>query len=149
MRIDQMKKMILAEIDECIIWPYGQNSKGYGQVRFDGQSRRANRVVCTIVHGDAPAGKNMVAHSCGNPPCINPRHLRWTDAHGNADDRRAHGNYAAGSDHHMARISVGVVKAIRDAHAEGNSSYQDLADRFCLSKSQVARIVKKKSWTHV
>jgi hypothetical protein len=44
--------------------------------------------MCLLAHGEAPPGKNIVAHWCGNAKCVSPRHLRWATQQENADDNR-------------------------------------------------------------
>jgi len=56
---------------DCWIWTAGRLRQGYG--RFDGQL--AHRVAFAFERGPVPDGM-FVLHSCDNPPCVNPGHLR-------------------------------------------------------------------------
>lgn len=74
--------------DECIEWPFGRAERaGYGSVL---NKRRAHVVMLEIVTGEA-AGGRLALHSCDNPPCVNPAHLRWGTPKDNAQDASLRG----------------------------------------------------------
>lgn len=68
---------------------------GYGIVR---RGHRAHRVSYEHFVGSIPSGM-MVLHSCDNPPCVRPDHLRVGTAKDNMSDamnrKRARGQYVA------------------------------------------------------
>ncbi len=82
------------QTDQCIEWPYRRARFGYGLVRppkdLGDTTWMAHNIVLELVKGPAPRGdKPFVAmHICENPPCCNPRHLRWGTHKDNA--RHAH-----------------------------------------------------------
>ena len=78
--------------DECLMWPFGKNQKGYGAVKFEGRMTSASRAMCILAHGRPPKGKNIAAHSCGNGHlgCTNPKHLRWATEEENRKDDILH-----------------------------------------------------------
>jgi Mor family transcriptional regulator len=53
-----------------------------------------------------------------------------------------------GEKHGMSILKNEDVLAIRADHALGNS-YSKLMDKYKMSKSQIARIVTRKSWSHI
>src|SRR5215813_4947597 len=66
---------------EC--WPWqGATKRGYGHLKFHGKSAIAHRIAYQLHYGVAlprgPLTKDsvIVMHTCDNPPCCNPRHLR-------------------------------------------------------------------------
>jgi len=62
--------------DDCIVWPFGTNSKGYGSISIgNGKRDYVHRIACAIANGPIPEGLDVL-HSCDNPPCFNPRHLK-------------------------------------------------------------------------
>jgi len=79
--------------DECVIWPFAKNHKGYGQLGYEGQSYKANRMMCELAHGKPPSPEHQAAHTCGNGhlSCVNPNHLEWKTNFENQMDRVEHG----------------------------------------------------------
>jgi hypothetical protein len=68
-------KKVRAAESGCWEWTGSQDRKGYGWYSHSGQARRAHRVAHEVLVG--PVGDGLqVLHSCDNPPCINPAHLR-------------------------------------------------------------------------
>lgn len=76
--------------DDCTIWPFTVNSKGYGQLGVNRVSKSVHVLACTQAHGPRPEGM-QVAHSCGVKRCINPKHLRWASQAENEADKVLHG----------------------------------------------------------
>jgi len=83
-----IKENVSYSKDECLIWPFALGPRGYGDAYLDGRKDKAHRIMCLLAHGEAPPGKNIVAHWCGNAKCVSPRHLRWATQQENADDNR-------------------------------------------------------------
>jgi hypothetical protein len=48
---------------------------GYGEIYVDGKNQRVHRLMYVIEHGAIPDGF-YILHSCDNPPCFNPDHIR-------------------------------------------------------------------------
>ena len=74
--------------DECLPWPFSGNWNGYGHLGINGKSCKAHRTMCELAHGPPPTPKYVAAHSCHNPPCVNPKHLSWKTPRENLLDRR-------------------------------------------------------------
>lgn len=69
----------------CWEWLGRRNKQGYGLFKVGSQHFRAHRYAYQLAHGEIPDGK-MILHSCDNPPCCNPDHLRPGTALENAND---------------------------------------------------------------
>jgi hypothetical protein len=76
--------------DACWIWAASRDDKGYGTFGFDGVVQKAHRVAYQLSVGPIPDGAHIL-HSCDNPPCVNPAHLRVGTRSDNMRDKVARG----------------------------------------------------------
>jgi hypothetical protein len=101
--------------EECLPWPFGRDGKGYGITSYSGRRIGAHRAMCIIAHGDPPDADAMATHICGNGHlgCVNPRHIRWSNALGNARDKHAHGTTVQGERMWKAKFKADQIVSIR------------------------------------
>lgn len=138
--LNHLRTLAAIDTDQCTLWDRGRCGD-YGTI---GGPQRCHRLVCTWTHGNPEPGMHA-AHTCGNSLCVNPKHLRWATPQQNIDDKARHGTNVHGEQHHMARLTVRDVHAVRRNRAAGYS-LAELARMFGVSKSQVHRIVGHKNW---
>lgn len=62
-------------VDECWEWVKFRDPKGYGRTSYQGRQILSHRLSYIAFVGEIPADAR-VDHICGNPPCVNPDHLR-------------------------------------------------------------------------
>ena len=131
---------------ECLIWPFALNKQGYPRIKWNGHSNvAAHTLMCELAHGRRPAERPEVAHSCGNPACINPNHLRWASRVENEMDKLRHGTETWGEKHPQAIFTVEQVRSIyRDAR-----SANAIAREYKCSTNAILRIKKGRTWAHV
>lgn len=87
--------------DAC--WPWtGARLKGYGQFRRDGNRRVATRLAWEYVTGSPLPDGMLIMHTCDNPPCTNPAHLRPGTNADNIADMWAKGRGSCGEKHRIA-----------------------------------------------
>lgn len=143
-----MEVAVPCSSDDCLTWPFAKTTHGYGQLWTDHPYRLelAHRVICRIVHGDAPTEKHEVAHSCGNgfSGCVNPRHLRWATRVENMADKIRHGTTFRGN-HPNAKLLVSDVISIRAASGTDG----EIAVKYGVSRSSINMIRARVSWKWV
>lgn len=139
-----LKRAASTQANECIEWPYGKLTSGYGSLLLNGRRTTAHRYVCRLVHG-APKDEALeAAHSCGNRACCNPAHLRWATRVENAKDKLTHGTHGRGENNFGATITEEMAIAIFEAAKTASPTV--VAARFGVTKSVVSSIKGGCSW---
>lgn len=123
--------------------------KGYLTVSISfepGNSRAVgvHQLVADAFHGPCPQGL-QVRHLNGNPKDNRPSNLRYGTSMENAADRRAHGTYLGGSNHHGAKLTGGQAAQIRRRRRCGEK-VKDLAADFHVSTSTIESIIYGRSY---
>ncbi len=122
---------------ECWPWLAGRSHKGYGKVKWHGVDYRAHQIAHALATGTFPVrdhrkgakDKICILHSCDNPPCCNPSHLRPGTSLDNATDRDLRDRTSKG-DQHFSRLLPGLL-------ARGDSSGSRLhPEKLCRGSAQ-------------
>lgn len=79
-------KVIKGAPDACWPWVGSVTPKGYGQIYWEKRYQGAHRVALYIAVGHPPKNSPYAMHSCDNPNCCNPKHLRWGSPQDNQRD---------------------------------------------------------------
>jgi len=144
-RYDEFLEMQAQETDDCILWPYSQDGRGYGQMRSKGRVRKVYRASCEMAHGQPTTPNHEVAHSCRNRSCFNPRHLRWATRAENASDRLKDGTAPRGENCGTAKLTTYLVREMR-IYARSGVQQKELAAYYDVSEPTVSQIVNRQSW---
>lgn len=137
-----LTEMSSRDTDDCVDWPYGR-SNGYGRIR----GTLTHIAVCEQTHGPRPDGMEA-AHHCGNPLCVNARHIRWATPLENIADKVAHGTQGRGETVATAKLTEQKVRSIRRRCAEGEA-HTELAREFGVSHTAIHLIHTRQTWRHV
>lgn len=132
--------------NQCLMWPFGAGSDGYGLIHLNGRKERVARIVCHIANGPAPDPKMDAAHSCGNGHlgCISRRHLRWATRKENVQDAREHGTISAGERNGHAKLTEQDVIYIRNMR--GKKKVTDLANQFGVVTTTISQMQFGSTW---
>lgn len=128
---------------ECWPWVGARNDSGYGVLRVAGKNHRATRLSLQLAGQQVPADRDAL-HSCHNPCCVNPAHLRVGTPTENAEDARAAGRLSQGEAHPISKLKAGQVQEIRAL--KGQVSQRSLARRYGVSRGAVDNIHRGKNW---
>lgn len=107
-----------------------------------------HRLVLLAFVGPCPDGMQG-CHNNGNPDNNNLWNLRWDTPTANQADRKLHGTTYEGEQHHSAKLTENDVRAIRKLYATGSYSYTQLAKKYRVDFTNIACIVKNKTWKHI
>ena len=138
--------------DGCWRWSAAKLPSGYGFIgggKGASKNHYAHRVSYEIHHGPIPDGM-VVMHTCDNPECCNPDHLRIGTHKQNSQDMVAKGRATSGpglvgEQHPRSKLSATCVRAIRKSSEPSGR----LAKKFAVSRSCISSIKSGKNWRHV
>lgn len=144
-----VKDAALFDGNECLLWPYAKNYRGYGQLTVKQKRKEAHRLVCEIVHGYPKSYIYQAAHICGNghKGCCTPNHLRWATKKENEKDKKIHKTDNQGSRHGMAKLTE--QKVIEIKKKLGIESQVKIAEYFGVCVGTINAISTGRTWTHV
>ncbi len=78
---------------DCLIYTgYKNRPEGYGRLRLRRKSMLTHRIVWSTLYGPIPPGMSVM-HTCDNPPCVRPAHLRLGTHAANMQDMVAKGRW--------------------------------------------------------
>lgn len=128
----------------CREWPFGRGGD-YVSVIWDGQQTRLGRVMLMLVGQLPPSTRHEALHSCDNPPCAAPWHLRWGTREENMADMVERGRSLRGTKSPNAKLNEAKVVEIRRLAADGVGS-TELGRRFGVSESTIRDVVRRRLW---
>lgn len=131
----------------CWEWTGYRDRKGYGRMQDNALGEvLAHRISYIEHHGPIPDGLHVL-HSCDNPPCINPDHLRVGTNDDNMRDRAERNRHARlfGERNPRAKLTESDVLAIRLS----SLPQKELAARYAVSQSNISVIKRRESWGSV
>lgn len=135
--------------DECWPWIGARDSGGYGHLRGPGRTMRQATHVSLELDGRPLAPGQKALHSCDNPPCVNPSHLRGgstvENLHEMTQKGRAYRGGFSGEANGRAVLTASDVASMRQRRTEGHS-LATLARMFGVAKSTAAAVVSGSSW---
>jgi len=90
-------------------------------------------------------------HSCDNPPCCNPNHLREGTQANNMHDMnsRQRRECERGEARHCAKLNEEKVRLIRKLFNPAKRNKATLARQFGVDKNVIQLVAERKAWRHV
>lgn len=135
---------------ECWPWLAGQSSTGYGWIYICGGRRNPVRTYAhrAALYYSTGKWKSVARHTCDNPICCNPRHLRWGTKRDNAQDALRRGRAYIGESNSNAKLTNRQVLQIRRLRSSG-LTYKEISGATGVTTSRIAFVVTRQGWTHV
>jgi len=149
-------KVDIKNDDECWLW-LGATSGRVGQASIYHpilkRAYQAYRISYEIKYGDIENGKHIL-HSCDNPTCVNPNHLRQGTHQENMKDmfdrnRNKNPPVIKGEKHGMSKLTEEQVLDIKKELSQIKSIYgicSKLSNKYNVSPSTISLIYKGKIW---
>lgn len=131
----------------CWEWLAGKDQAGYGRFSYDGKNQHAHRIAWLLFYGSQPT--DVVMHTCDNPSCVNPRHLRLGSQLDNISDRVSKGRcfHPHGATNSQAKLTEDQVNSIRREYQRTNCTKRSLARKYDMSDSAIGRIINGQTWS--
>ena len=145
----------------CWQWTGAKSRQGYGNFRIARQTILATHVALHIA-GIPRENGAFALHSCDNPSCVNPAHLRWGTNAENMADRSARGRHKwqhgpehqanmlvkalKGEKHGTAKLTDNDVLTIR---ASKGLTHKALADAYGVCTASISHIMTRRTWRHI
>lgn len=132
--------------DECWPWKYHAGHAGHGRMWAGGRNTLATHIALQLA-GLPRIGAACALHSCDNPSCVNPGHLRWGTQAENIADRikRGRNGAARGVVNGRSKLTECQVLEIR---ADMRPS-RVIAPEYGISQAMICNIRAKRAWRHV
>lgn len=124
--------------DGCWLWTGCLDQLGYGRIRIGGRSDRAHRVSYRLFVDPTVNLSAAILHSCDNPPCVNPGHLRAGTQADNALDRETRNR---GKTRKLTPEQVLLIRTQLD-----RKTNLQLATEYGVHRSTIERIRKGVKW---
>jgi hypothetical protein len=152
-------KFVQGAPDQCWAWKGGRTIKGYGVI-WSFELKHvvlAHRVAYELHHGMTlpRSRKHVIMHTCDNPGCVNPAHLRFDtqgtnllDAHTKGRKRYVPHDAPRGERHHRAVLTAELVVQFRAQLAAGKT-VKELIQETGFSSGALYNMRDRKTWKHV
>lgn len=147
------KKVTIGDINQCWEWTAYRNWRGYGKIYINGKAVNAQRVAYCLEHDldlhDIEG--RLILHSCDNPGCVNPKHLRAGDHQENLEDMQTRNREAirVGEKNPNSKLNMKTVQIIRQKYHSGEANGVQLAKEFGLHSSTIYDMLRGKTWSFV
>lgn len=143
-------KINIPEVEnDCWEWISGVDKNGYGNFWANGKNVRAHRFAYQIFKGKIPKSL-LVCHSCDNPGCVNPAHLKLGTNQDNMNDMVLRNRQAKGKD---IGLSILSEEQVRDILTRINNSQfkstVEVASAYKIDSTCINKILDGTSWKHI
>ncbi|MFC5992893.1 HNH endonuclease [Pseudonocardia hispaniensis] len=129
---------------ECLVYTRARSTAGYGQIWAGERLEYTHRIVAEAVHGPPPTPEHEVLHSCDNPPCLDPAHIRWGLHIDNVREMHVRGRARPSG----TKLTVEDVRVIKRRLANGEMQ-RNIAKDYGVTDGTINHIARGSSWKRV
>lgn len=122
------------------MWTGDTDRNGYGVFVWHGKRIGAHEAALSFTSGEVRLPQLETCHSCDNPICCNPAHLRFDTRLSNVRDMHDRGRARR-----ARKMTDADVVLIRERRAAG-ARQKDLAEQFGITDGLVSMIVRGVRW---
>ena len=130
---------------DCLEWTGPRNAAGYGFTRIGNKHELTHRLAVKL-EGIKIDGMHIL-HSCDNPSCCNPSHLRLGTPADNMKDKVSRNRQQKGESHYKSKLTETDVINIRSL--QGIKTHQSIADMYGVKRETISNIMTRKNWKHI
>ena len=144
------RKVIIPKNYKVECWNYtgGLDKDGYGIFAIESDwPIRAHKFAYQYYNG--PVKSECLMHTCDNPSCQSPYHIKEGTVHENNADRSIKGRSAIGSKGGNAKLTEDIVRQIRIDLQYNNYSHSMIKKKYGIGTSNASRIRRYEIWKHV
>ena len=140
------KVKLTADVNRCWEWTGARNRGGYGAMGYNKRTYQSHRFAWFLIFGKFP--DLDLLHSCDNPPCVNPNHLREGTDQDNSNDKVLRNRQLKGSKSPVAKLNESQVLEIKQLLKEGHS-HASIGRMYGVRFQTIGAIKYGKIWKHV
>ncbi|MCB1146647.1 MAG: hypothetical protein KDK41_13125 [Leptospiraceae bacterium] len=145
---EQIKKLFLSRVKKgfrCWMWKGSVTNEDQGQIGLSFATIKAHRLSYMLYIGHLKP-RQVLEQTCGNKLCVNPKHQKII-INKKILHRLAGPRDVLGQNNGRAKLRDKDIKKIRKLAAK--KSYSEIAKKYDMSATQIAKIARMESWTHV
>lgn len=132
---------IISSNNSCWIWKKSKTNLGYGKAFYDGKTISAHRLSYILHKGEIPVGL-FILHSCDNPSCVNPEHLRAGTQSENI--KEMHSKNRGYRQPHL-KITDEMLKEIK----ESKLTQKQIALKYNVHQSTICKLKQRKNYAKI
>lgn len=141
----KLNKRFIKEQNGCYVCTARHhNEGGYPTYKHKGKSTYLHRIIYQIYYGKSVEGK-VIRHTCDNPSCINPLHLKSGTHADNIQDRVDRDRSARGEKNGRAKLTKKQVLKIR---RNKKNTITELARKHNVCRRTIRFIRDGITWKH-
>lgn len=138
-----------AQPNGCWKWLGSTNAKGYGTIGHGYGTFRAHRIAWALGNGDTESLNGMVVeHTCHNPSCVRPAHLRRSTQKENLERSSHDGRLANKVRYDVRKLNAEQATALRQDYRSG-STYDALVREYGISRRAAFDVIHRKTYKDV